>query len=52
MSAPLRRLLPEPGSTTVAELLSGYRPWEDPPDERHRTETAYQSEGQKRPHQR
>jgi riboflavin-specific deaminase-like protein len=37
MSAALRRLLPEPGETTVAELLSGYRPWEDPPDERPRT---------------
>jgi riboflavin-specific deaminase-like protein len=30
----MRRLLPEPGPTTVAEQLDGYRPWEDPPGER------------------
>ena len=37
MSARLRRLLPEPGETTVAELLAGYEPWEDPPEERPHT---------------
>lgn len=30
----MRRLLPEPGETTVAELLDGYRPWEQPPADR------------------
>jgi riboflavin-specific deaminase-like protein len=37
VSARLRQLLPEPGDTTVAELLSGYEPWEDPPRERPHT---------------
>jgi riboflavin-specific deaminase-like protein len=26
----MRRLLPDPGPTTVAEQLDGYRPWEEP----------------------
>jgi riboflavin biosynthesis pyrimidine reductase len=30
----MRRLLPEPGETTVDELLAGYRPFEQAPDER------------------
>jgi riboflavin-specific deaminase-like protein len=30
----MRRLLPEPGPTTVEEQLEGYRPWEQPPAER------------------
>jgi riboflavin-specific deaminase-like protein len=36
VSATLRRLLPEPGETTIAELLDGYRPWEQPEEERPR----------------
>jgi riboflavin-specific deaminase-like protein len=32
--AEVRVLLPEPGRTSVAELLRGYRPWEAPHDER------------------
>lgn len=32
----MRRLLPDPGPTTVAEQLEGYRPWEDPPPDRPR----------------
>jgi riboflavin-specific deaminase-like protein len=32
----MRRLLPDPGPTTVDEQLDGYRPWEDPPQERPR----------------
>jgi riboflavin-specific deaminase-like protein len=32
--AELRVLLPEPGQTTVAEQLRGYRPWEGPADGR------------------
>ncbi len=32
----MRRLLPDPGPTTVDEQLDGYRPWEDPPAERPR----------------
>jgi riboflavin-specific deaminase-like protein len=30
----VRRLLPEPGSTTVSEQLEAYRPWEKPREER------------------
>ncbi len=30
----MRRLLPDPGPTTVAEQLEGYRPWEEPREER------------------
>ncbi len=30
----MRRLLPDPGPTTVAEQLDGYRPWEQPQDGR------------------
>jgi riboflavin-specific deaminase-like protein len=30
----VRRLLPDPGPTTVEQQLDGYRPWEDPPEER------------------
>jgi riboflavin-specific deaminase-like protein len=30
----VRRLLPDPGPTTVEEQLDGYRPWEQPHDER------------------
>jgi riboflavin-specific deaminase-like protein len=32
----MRRLLPEPGATTVQEVLDGYRPWEHPHAERPR----------------
>jgi len=32
--AEVRVLLPEPGRTSVAEQLRGYRPWEAPPDDR------------------
>jgi riboflavin biosynthesis pyrimidine reductase len=32
----VRRLLPDPGATTVAEQLEGYRPWDDPPPDRPR----------------
>jgi riboflavin-specific deaminase-like protein len=32
----VRRLLPDPGETTVAAQLDGYRPWEQPHDERPR----------------
>lgn len=31
---PVRRLLPDPGPTTVDEQLDGYRPWEQPREER------------------
>jgi riboflavin-specific deaminase-like protein len=30
----MRRLIPDPGPTTVAEQLEGYRPWEEPREER------------------
>lgn len=30
----MRRLLPDPGPTTVAEQLETYRPWEESPEER------------------
>jgi riboflavin biosynthesis pyrimidine reductase len=30
----MRRLLPEPGETSVDELMDGYRPFEDPPADR------------------
>jgi riboflavin biosynthesis pyrimidine reductase len=30
----MRRLLPDPGRTTVSEQLEGYRPWEEPREER------------------
>jgi riboflavin-specific deaminase-like protein len=30
----MRRLLPDPGPTTVEEQLDGYRPWEEPREER------------------
>jgi len=30
----MRRLLPDPGPTTVEEQLDSYRPWEHPPDDR------------------
>jgi riboflavin-specific deaminase-like protein len=30
----VRRLLPDPGPTTVAEQLDGYRPWEQPHEDR------------------
>jgi riboflavin biosynthesis pyrimidine reductase len=30
----MRRLLPDPGPTTVAEQLEDYRPWEEAPEER------------------
>jgi riboflavin biosynthesis pyrimidine reductase len=30
----MRRLLPDPGPITVSEQLEGYRPWEEPHDER------------------
>ncbi len=32
----MRRLVPDPGPTSVAEQLEGYRPWEDPPAGRPR----------------
>jgi len=32
----MRRLLPDPGETTVAEQLAAYRPWEEAPAERPR----------------
>jgi riboflavin biosynthesis pyrimidine reductase len=32
----VRRLVPDPGPTSVAEQLDGYRPWEDPPADRPR----------------
>lgn len=32
----MRRLLPDPGPTTVAEQLEGYRPWEEAGEERPR----------------
>lgn len=32
----MRRLIPDPGETTVAEQLAGYRPWEEPREERPR----------------
>jgi riboflavin biosynthesis pyrimidine reductase len=32
----VRRLFPDPGATTVAEQLEGYRPWDDPPAGRPR----------------
>ncbi|HSS05176.1 MAG TPA: dihydrofolate reductase family protein [Solirubrobacterales bacterium] len=30
----MRRLIPDPGATTVEEQLDGYRPWEHPHDDR------------------
>ncbi|MGV1047992.1 MAG: dihydrofolate reductase family protein [Solirubrobacterales bacterium] len=30
----MQRLLPDPGPTTVAEQLDGYRPWQEPHDQR------------------
>jgi riboflavin biosynthesis pyrimidine reductase len=30
----MRRLIPDPGPTTVSEQLEAYRPWEGPPEER------------------
>ncbi|MFN8164183.1 MAG: dihydrofolate reductase family protein [Solirubrobacterales bacterium] len=30
----MRRLLPDPGPTSVAEQLDSYRPWDEPPEER------------------
>jgi riboflavin biosynthesis pyrimidine reductase len=30
----VRRLLPDPGTTTVEDQLDGYRPWEQPHDDR------------------
>ena len=30
----MRRLLPDPGTTTVEEQLDGYRPWESPREDR------------------
>ncbi len=32
----MRRLAPDPGPTSVAEQLDGYRPWDDPPADRPR----------------
>jgi riboflavin-specific deaminase-like protein len=32
----VRRLVPDPGATSVAEQLDGYRPWDDPPAGRPR----------------
>jgi riboflavin biosynthesis pyrimidine reductase len=32
----LERLVPAPGSTSIADQLGAYRPWEDPPAERPR----------------
>jgi riboflavin biosynthesis pyrimidine reductase len=32
----VRRLAPDPGPTSVAEQLDGYRPWDDPPADRPR----------------
>jgi riboflavin-specific deaminase-like protein len=32
----MRRLLPDPGETTVEQQLDGYRPWEQPGEERPR----------------
>lgn len=32
----MRRLLPDPGPTTISEQLETYRPWEEPLDERPR----------------
>jgi riboflavin-specific deaminase-like protein len=32
----VRRLVPDPGPTSVAEQLDGYRPWDDPPAGRPR----------------
>src|ERR1700742_3409354 len=30
----MRRLLPDPGETTAEQQLDGYRPWEEPGEER------------------
>ena len=30
----MRRLVPDPGPTTIEEQLESYRPWEEPPEER------------------
>jgi riboflavin biosynthesis pyrimidine reductase len=30
----MRRLIPDPGPTTIEEQLGGYRPWEDPREDR------------------
>jgi riboflavin biosynthesis pyrimidine reductase len=32
----MRRLVPDPGPTSIAEQLDGYRPWDDPPPGRPR----------------
>ena len=32
----MRRLVPDPGATSVAEQLDAYRPWDDPPADRPR----------------
>ena len=32
----MRRLVPDPGPTTVSDQLDGYRPWDDPPTGRPR----------------
>jgi riboflavin biosynthesis pyrimidine reductase len=32
----VERLVPDPGATSVAQQLDGYRPWEDPPADRPR----------------
>lgn len=32
----MRRLVPDPGPTSVPEQLDGYRPWDDPPADRPR----------------
>jgi riboflavin biosynthesis pyrimidine reductase len=32
----VRRLVPDPGATSVAEQLDGYRPWDGPPGDRPR----------------
>ena len=30
----MRRLLPDPGPTSVGQQLDGYRPWEEPNEDR------------------
>ena len=30
----MRRLLPDPGETSIEQQLDGYRPWEEPGEER------------------
>lgn len=39
----MRRLLPDPGSTTVEEQLDGYRPWEEPHADRPRVAVNFAS---------